>query len=159
VRYALIDNEGELSVGDGTYEQVRAEVGPEGWDYVRLPETDGYPMWSGWVNGDGHRLGLPRNILGGLVLTGMGATVMPYAGPVVLTGWNPHGVPNEACGLDGLQTAVIRDIHNDARRALAGETGLGYPAARAIAQEMRTAPTPTITIRTISIGDFLGGRS
>jgi hypothetical protein len=68
-------------------------------------------------------------------------------------------MPTEVCGLDGLQIAVIREIHDDARRALAGEHGLGFPGARAIAEEMRTAPTPTLTIRTVDIGDFLGGRS
>lgn len=159
ITYVLIDNDGDLHVKDGTYQQARAEVGPPGWDCVRLPSNEGHPDWAAFVNDDGHRLGLPRNIVGGLVLTGMGAAIMPYAGPVVLTGWNPHGMPNEVCGLDDLQADVIREIHDDARRALAGEHGLGFPAARAIADEMRTAPTPTITIRTVSIGDFLGGRS
>lgn len=159
MKYALIDNDGELHIKEGSYQEARAEVGSEGWDQVRLARTEGYAAWAGWVNGDGHRLGLPRNIVGGLVLTGMGAAIMPYAGPIVLTGWNPHGMPNEVCGLDDLQADVIREIHDDARRALAGEHGLGFPGARAIAEEMRTAPTPTITIRTINVGDFLGGKS
>lgn len=161
MRYALIGNDGELHVKDGSYQEARAEVGPEGWAQVRLARTHGYAAWSGWVNDVGHQLPdrCPRNIIGGLVLTGMGAATKPYAGPVVLTGWNPHGMPNEVCGLDDLQADVIREIHDDARRALAGEHGLGFPGARAIAEEMRTAPTPTVTIRTINIGDFLGGRS
>lgn len=152
MKYALIDNDGELHVKDGTYVEPRAEVGPDGWDQVRLPQTQDYPELAGWVNGDGHRMGLPRNIKGGLILTGLGAAIMPYAGPVVLTGWNPHGEPTEVCGLDDLTVSVIEEIHLDAGRALNGEQGLGYPAARAIAEEMRTAPTPGITIH--SLGDF-----
>jgi len=154
--YILIDNEGDLHVKDGTYEQARAEVGQPGWDRVRLPSNPGHPDWAGWVNDDGHRLGLPRNITGGLVLTAMGAAIMPYAGPVVFTGWRLHGQPNEVCGLDDIQVAVITDTHDDARRALAGEDGWGFPAARAIAEQMRSAPAPTLTIRPIE--EFFGGR-
>lgn len=153
MRYILIGNDGELFVGDGTYQQARAEVGPDGWDHVRLPQNEGHPDWAGFVNGDGHKIGLPRNIVGGLVLTGMGAAIMPYAGPVVLTGWNEHGQPNEVCGLDDLQVNVIKDVHDDSRRALAGEHGRGYETARGIAEQMRTAPTPTLTI--MSGAEFL----
>lgn len=152
MRYALIDNDGELHVKDGSYEQARAEVGPEGWDRVRLPQTEGYSEWTGWVNDDGHRLKLPRNIVGGLVLTGLGAALMPYAGPVVLTGWDLHGQSTEVHGLDDLQVRAITALHCDACRAMAGTSEPWAADARRLAEGMRTAPAPGLTIR--NIGDF-----
>jgi hypothetical protein len=158
-RHVLIDNDGEFHVTIGDWRAALGEPGPA---QVRIPRTGDYPMMSGWVNDIGHQLGLPRNICGGLVLTGMGAAVMPYAGPVVFTGWTPHGQPTEVCDLTNLQIAVLSDTYEDARRALAGDDGLGFPDARRIAEQMRTAPAPTVTVEFGDVAhllDQMRGRS
>ncbi|MFG3439881.1 hypothetical protein ACGF0J_21760 [Nonomuraea sp. NPDC047897] len=157
MRYALIDNDDELHIKDGDW---RAELGPEGPAQVRLPSFGAIPVWSGWVNDDGHRLGLPRNLVGGLVLTGLGASVWPYAGPIAITGWDLHGLPTEVCDLDDDQITTIRDCHTDARAAMAGAPGLRFRRAREVAEKMRTAPTPSLTIMSgAELLEYLRGRS
>ncbi|RBQ21543.1 hypothetical protein DP939_02205 [Spongiactinospora rosea] len=140
--YALIDNDGELNIKHGAW---RTEVGPEGPGRVRLqPDPDGHE-WAGWVNDDGHRLGLPRNIVGGLILNALGAPPSPYPGPVVITGWGP--LPHtEVRGLSAFEADAVREIHDHARRALAGEAASWADDARAIAEYMRTTPTPGLTV-------------
>ena len=158
MRYVVIADDGELHVKDGTYRQARAEVGPPGWDRIRLQPPDGDVCdWAGWINGDGHVLGLPRNLVGGLILIGLGAPIQPYPGPVVITGWDPHGQPNEVAGLHDLQIEAIRQVHEAARQALDGDPEPWAQDARNVAEAMRTAPTPTITIRTLD--EFLGRQS
>lgn len=162
IRYALIDSDGELHVKDGSYQEARAEVGPEGWDRVRLLPPPGHARdWAGWINDDGHRLGLPRNIIGGLVLNGLGATVLPYPGPVVITGWEYPGQPTEVTSLCVHQERAIREIHAEARRALDGAAAGGWADdARAIAEWMRTAPVPTLIVRRVEdVLGFLRGQS
>jgi hypothetical protein len=142
-RHILIDNDGELHVTIGDW---KAAVRPHAPGRVAIPTLGALGEWAGWVNDDSHPLGLPRNLVGGLVLTGLGAAVMPYAGPVIITGWTTHGTPTEVCDLTEAQIATILDCHTDARAALAGEPGQLYDNARQVAEQMRTAPTPTITL-------------
>jgi hypothetical protein len=160
MKYALIDNDGELHIKDGEY---RAEVGPEGPAAVNIPPMTWAPVpwFRGWVNDCGLVPGFeetyPRNLIGGLVLISMGAGAQPYAGPVVITGWDlrGHGDGPETRDLGDDQIAMIREIHADARRAMAGEAGESLDSARAVAEWMRSAPAPGINI--ISGADFLGG--
>ncbi|MGR6922640.1 hypothetical protein ACU635_51015 [[Actinomadura] parvosata] len=152
-RYVLIDTDGELHVKIGGW---RADLGQPGPARVTIPALGALPEWAGFVNDDGHRIGLPRNLVGGLVLTGLGAGVMPYAGPIVITGWDPHGMPIEVCDLTNPQITTIADCHTDARAALAGEPGPLYDAGRRLAEQMRTAPTPTVQI--LSADEFFGRR-
>jgi hypothetical protein len=156
MRYVLIDNDGELHVKTGNW---RADVNSRP-GRVTLPTLGARGGWAGWVDDDSHPLGLPLNMVGGLVLTGVGAAVMPYAGPVVITGWDVHGQPSEVCGLDDDQIREIRDCHYDARAALDGQSGLLYDNAREVAEQMRTAPTPTVQV--LSADEFFArtrGRS
>ncbi|MDX3109705.1 hypothetical protein [Nonomuraea angiospora] len=152
-RHVIIDNDGELHVTIGDW---KAAFRPHAPGRVTIPTLGALGEWAGWVNDDCHPLGLPRNLVGGLVLTGLGAAVMPYAGPVVITGRDPHGMPTEVCDLTPSQITTIEDCHVDARAAMAGQPGPLYDRAREVAEMMRTAPTPTVTI--LSADEFFGRR-
>ncbi|WP_433233884.1 hypothetical protein [Actinomadura nitritigenes] len=82
--YALITTDGGLSVRSGDW---RAEIGPEGSNQVRLHPAR---RASGWVNDVGLLFPecYPRNVVGTIALICMGAAPQPYAGPVVITGWD-----------------------------------------------------------------------
>ena len=156
-RHVIIDNDGEFHVAIGDW---RAEFKPHAPGRVTVPTLGALGQWAGWVNDDSHPLGLPRNLVGGLVLTGLGAGVMPYAGPVIITGWDPHGIPIEVCDLTDAQITTILDCHTDARAAMAGEPGPLYERGREVAELMRTAPTPTVQV--LSADEFFArtrGRS
>ncbi|MEV0616105.1 hypothetical protein AB0I81_22520 [Nonomuraea sp. NPDC050404] len=143
-RHVIIDLDGELHVAIGDW---KARFRPHAPGRVTIPTLGALGEWAGWINDDSHPLGLPRNPIGGLVLTGLGANVIPYAGPIVITGWNPHG-PTEVCDLTEAQIATIADCHTDARAAMNGEEGALYDRGRAVAEQMRTAPTPTVQLLT-----------
>lgn len=152
MRYILIGNDGEFQVKDADWQHIRAEVGPPGPAPVNIT-----PVWSwgldmdmrGWVNDTGHAQPdtCPRNIIGTLVLTGLGAALMPYAGPIVITGWAPRRLDGlEIRELTGQQIDTIREVYTLSRRALDGEEGDTFAMARAIAETARTAETPTLRI-------------
>ncbi|MEV8635191.1 hypothetical protein AB0395_26390 [Streptosporangium sp. NPDC051023] len=152
MRYALITTDGELHVKDANWPGIRAEVGPEGPAGVALPPVMpiAAPWFRGWVNDVGHTRPevYPRNVIGSLVLIGLGAATWPYAGPVVITGWDPNPYTDgpETRGLDDVQAEVIDAIHQDAADALAGKAGEVFEIARTVAEWVRTCPTPALTV-------------
>ncbi|WP_304452840.1 hypothetical protein [Nocardiopsis sp. YSL2] len=85
MRYIVIAADGTLTAHDRDLD-LRSEVGPEGPARVRLATS---VLAAGWTNDDGHAQGYPRNTVGSCVLLALGAVGLPYAGPVVLTGWDP----------------------------------------------------------------------
>lgn len=156
MRYALIDNDGELHIKNADWSTIRTEVGPEGPAQVRIAPILTPAQFRGWVNDCGHLFPdrYPRNIVGSLVLMMLGAAEQPYAGPVVLTGWDPPpGI--EMCDLTDHQIQGLRGVYQDVRAALAGESGEGFDAIREVAEWVRTCPTPTMTIST---SPFAGDR-
>ncbi|WP_435600805.1 hypothetical protein [Streptomyces sp. C10-9-1] len=124
-------------------------VGPEGKDHVRLDPSLGM---AAWVNDVGLRYPAryPRNVVGSCLLVAMGAALQPYAGPIVLTGWDPHGTPTEICDLR-MPEEAIRRLHDRVRAALDHRP---VPLAdrhfaqamRTAARHVRSAPTPTLSI-------------
>lgn len=148
MRYLLIDNDGDLHVKDAAWSEIRAEVGPEGPSGVTIPPHYGWPdTWlRGWVNDVGllKPETYPRNVVGSLVLTGCGAALHPYPGPVVITGFDQR--TRDVCDLDDELIRTVTEIHADARAAVAGEPGPLYDNAREIAEHVRTCPTPGIRI-------------
>ncbi|MEV6791318.1 hypothetical protein AB0M87_04800 [Streptomyces sp. NPDC051320] len=155
MKYIVISNEGDLTEHDGHLD-FRTLLGPEGKARVLLHSA--YAA-AGWVNDCGLLFPqqYPRNVIGSCVLAAMGADMQPYAGPIVFTGWD---VANTALGrLELLDTfrpglpELIALCHANVRRALAGEpvvdlTPSWAEQTREIADHVRTAATPGLTITT-----------
>ena len=151
--FIVIDNNGALHVRDTapTSAAITREVGEPGWDMVR---TAGRTC--GFVNDSGHLVGMPRNLVGSCLLASIGAHPMPYAGPVVITGWDPH---DELVPLEPEQVAGQQRIHADIRIVLGLDQGTpsGLAAERwqramgKVAELVRDAPTPTVIF--LSPGD------
>lgn len=152
--YLVVDTDGHLHHRNQVPNSaaVNREVGEPGWAMVY---TGGpYRRVSramGWVNDCGHLDGLPRNVVGSCLLAAVGASVMPYAGPVVVTGWHPD---REIVALTGEQRAAMELMHSDIRRLLGldgGEVSDQAPARWRqamvrVAEIVVTAPTPTAVV-------------
>lgn len=151
MRHIVIAEDGALQVREDG--DPLAAVGPEGSARVGL-----HPSYGGvgaFVNDCG--LVLPdrycRNVTGSVLLATMGARIMPYAGPVVITNWcRTHEV--EEISPDRLDS--IRHNHDLVVAALAGQT----PECQtdAWAQELRefaaTVPTADAPIIQIIAGTW-----
>jgi hypothetical protein len=145
---------------------VNDAVGEPGMAIVRLHEQHNL---MGFVNDTGHMIGLERNVPGSLILVALGAGMQPYAGPVVITGWDWTATArdrSEICDLTdttifrlGVIAAAVQATICDDRRALPGSIwkhagailGVGFPAdmadrMRNYATLVHTAPTPQIEI-------------
>ncbi|WP_155054524.1 hypothetical protein [Streptomyces blattellae] len=155
MRHAILTVDGELTHHDGRLDWDTL-VGPEGKSRVNLPGL----AVAGWVNGVGllYPKRYPRNITGSCVLAALGANVHPYAGPVVFTGWNPGNTPLGLLEIESLPKPVetLDMIHGSVVKALAGGTPRELSPSwaesmREIAEHIRTAPTPSITMRTVTL--------
>ncbi|TQN30579.1 hypothetical protein FHX37_0461 [Haloactinospora alba] len=121
MRYAVITTDGTLAHrtrGGDAVDTVWTEVGPEGPDRVRLDEDYGI---AGWVNDVGltRPETYPRNVVASCVLAALGAAAQPYAGPVVVTGWDPNGMPTEICSLP--EPDLVTRLHGRVHAALRGD--------------------------------------
>lgn len=143
--FITISTDGELVefAETATAAAVAKAVGGT-FDLVRVKPRDMY----GFVNDDGHATGLPRNPVGSCLLVALKATAYVYAGPVVLTGWEDHGEPDEIRDLNRAQADLIAGWHEFVMLALEGkpaandrEFALQLPG---YAEHVRTAPTPTL---------------
>lgn len=152
MRALIIAADGDLQIGDvgGAFEDV---LGPEGRARVGLHPRTGS---AGWVNDCGLLFPdrYPRSTVGACVLIAAGAPAQPYAGTVVITGWNPQAHGPETCDLNPYSLAYFRRLHADVRSALAGQTPCGTTAAwaqhiRHVAEAIKEQPTPTLTIRAV----------
>lgn len=150
--YLVIDTDGVLHERDEhpTAAVVEREVGPEGWDTVPLRQ---HPNLYGWVNDCGHLSPqrYPRNVVGSCVLACFGGSQQPYAGPVVVTGWDPQSAGPEIRPLAPDLARAVRNVHRDVSAALAGQDPAHLPpgwaeTVRRFAEHVRTAPAPTITV-------------
>ncbi|CAM3709257.1 hypothetical protein NOGI109294_10070 [Nocardiopsis gilva] len=117
MRYTVIATDGTLATRDCDLD-LTSEIGPEGPNRVRL---DPHYAAAGWVNDMGLRRPetYPRNVTGSCVLTVLGAAVQPYAGPVVITGWQWGATPTEICDLP--TPGLIADVHQAVSKALGEE--------------------------------------
>lgn len=156
MRYAVVAPDGELTHHDGQLDW-HTVVGPEGRARVTL---DARLAVTGWVNDCGlfDPKNYPRNPVGSCLLYSLGANLQPYAGPVVFTGWNPANTARgllEICDLPK-PVEALDSIHGAVLKALAGQTPRDFSPSwaeqiREIADHARTAPTPAITFRTVTI--------
>jgi hypothetical protein len=158
----VIDEDGQLRQRTAPrYDVALRDVGPEGWDRVRLhtaaalvgPEN---VVLAAFLNDCG--LVMPekygRNVVGTCVLASFSAGIQPYAGPIVLTGWDPfpYGDDVEIRSLTDDLIAAIRLVHGDVRRVLGLDPGSPsappqwQEAIRDVAEVVRTGPTPAITV-------------
>jgi hypothetical protein len=146
VQFIVIDtsDQGTWMLHDRALD-LTAELGEEGPAQVRLrPDFAA----RGWVNDMGHRRPeqYPRNVFGSCVLATLGAAPLPYAGPVLITGWDPV---DEITDVDAVR---IENAIDTVRIALAIDpdpTGVIHDTTwarglRAHADAVRTAPAPTI---------------
>lgn len=154
MRYAIVADDGGLTHHEGDLDWDTV-IGPEGKVRVFLPGA----AVAGWVNDVGllYPKRYPRNIVGSCMLAALRARVQPYAGPVVFTGWNPG---NTGLGLTEIESLPSPDfldtVHGDVVKALAGQTPRELSPSwaeqiREIAEHVRSAPTPGITIRTVTL--------
>ncbi|MET9081382.1 hypothetical protein ABZX77_05675 [Streptomyces sp. NPDC004237] len=155
MRYAVIATTGDLAHHDGAIDWT-AVIGPEGKARVSLPGL----AVAGWVNDVGLRFPAryPRNITGSCVLAMLGAAIQPYAGAVAFTGWNPANTPLGLLEIESLPQPIahLDVLHGAVLKALAGQNPRDFSPSwaeqvREIAEHVRTAPTPGITIRTVTL--------
>lgn len=150
--YLLVDVDGVASFGSQPYEEIRNLAGPEG--PVRVSLT-GYV--AGWVNDCGHLFPdrYPRNVVGSVLLACLGASQLPYAGPVVVTGWDPSAMWRdevEVRSLSELQILALTWLSSDIRKVLGLEPGKPSVDAKpgwvqdvtGFAEHVRSAKTPRI---------------
>ncbi|MGW0574799.1 hypothetical protein ACWD25_02285 [Streptomyces sp. NPDC002920] len=154
MRYAIIAPNGDLTHHNGEPDWD-AVVGPEGKARVHLPRL----ALAGWVNDVGLRYPkrYPRNIVGSCLLATLGAPIRPYAGPVVVTGWNPSNTALGLLEIEPLPNSEHLDVVLGAiQKALVGQTPRDFTPSwaesmREIAEHVRTAPTPGLTPRTVKL--------
>jgi hypothetical protein len=169
IRYVVIDQDGQLHERTAAnYIDALAEVGPEGWNRVRLAASGG--TLAGFANDCGHVLPdkYRRNVVGSCMLVSTGAHPYPYAGPIVFTGWDPHELEDiEVRSLTDEQVGALRTMWRDTRVLLRLDEGrlsdLAKPRWQAAisryAESVVDAPTPAIQILTDDEAlNFLRGR-
>lgn len=137
VRYVVISEQGTLYRRDKmpTGKLIEAEVGPEGWADVRLARAQSARAF---VNDCGHLLPekYHRNHVGAVLIMYLGAAPTPYAGPVVITGWDPRpSQSSELRPLDRLQLATIEDLHARITQVLETQGGQQEPTGDISEQE------------------------
>jgi hypothetical protein len=160
--YLVVHPDGPVHVGedfDELGEFIDAVVGPDGRARVRLREP--YSTFAtGWVSDCG--LILPerykRNALGGCLLAALGAGVQPYAGPVVISGWDDSATARgetEIVPLGRFATSAVVGVLDQVSLALAGEAKVpdappGWvEGIRRLATHIRDGEVPPPVLRTI----------
>jgi hypothetical protein len=152
LRYLVIEEDG--SVHDRSAPDWWAaldDVGPEGWNRVQLTRD-----LAAFINDCG--LILPkygRNPVGGALLHCLGAQPIPYAGPIVLAGWDQlrtYEDESEVVSLTDLQVAAVGLLANWVASIVTGSTvvsGAGVDAVQAAAEIVRTGSVPGFTVTSL----------
>lgn len=147
--FLVIDTNGALShrtekVGRDTINGVM----PGGWfDLVRLPKDRSL---YGFVDDSGHINGLPRNPVGSAMLVALGAPAYPYAGPVVITGWQEPDEATELRDLTAEQVQRLTGMHRHIGEYLEGREPRDERQfaqhVRAYVEWVKTADAPPVTV-------------
>jgi hypothetical protein len=108
----LVDEAGVLHDRNAdTWSAALAEVGPEGGNRIQLTrDLAAYVNDCGLVLPDKYH----RNVVGGLLLMAIGAQRIPYAGPILLVGWDSSNTMRgvaEIVGLTPVQAGMVRTVH------------------------------------------------
>lgn len=84
-------------------------VGPEGKARIRLDRHHGM---AGWVNDCGHLAPdkYPRNVVGSCLLACLGAGRQPYAGNVLITGWDHAATMRDEIEVVALDEAKAHEL-------------------------------------------------
>jgi hypothetical protein len=152
VTYLVIDPDGTVRHEQQapTLERIDAIVQHGGWARVHVD-----PDWdmAGWVSDCGLVTGAARNPAGACVLATLGAGQQPYAGPVVITGYDhdsdwggPEQLhPTQAVMLDGLVGAV-RAVLAGRQATASWVTPEWVRQTREYAEMVRTAEAPGMRV-------------
>jgi hypothetical protein len=160
ITYGVVGNDGQMiRIETGDW---RSPIGPPGVDRVALhPVTRA----SGWVNESGHHQPEthPRNLVGSILLYLLGAPCLPYAGPVVITGWDPppgcEVIPLVDSASTGVTASYLTEIVTSIPRVLGLEPGpVGRTPSFAndvlyAAEIVTTAPTPRLVVLPTIVAD------
>lgn len=157
--YFVVDTDGAYGIRESAsreqflFTDVDTVVGVGGHSRVRLGSDF---MMAGYVNDCGLVSGLERNVVGGVLLAVLGAARQPYAGPVVLVGWNPAATvlgELEVQSLMEVQLGAVRSIVSDIRIVLGMDEGtpvhddlLWAAGVRTFAEYVRTGEAPTMRV-------------
>lgn len=153
--WLTVDGEFHWETGEPDWPTL---IGPEGRERVSMrPDL----TVAAYVNGCGLNdpENYPRNIVGTCLLATLGAAPDPKAGTIVFVGWEAantlRGI-SEIVPLTKVRADAIAVVHAEVRRALAGDPPREMSPSwgewvREIAEHARTAPTPGITIRTVTL--------
>jgi len=149
MKFMKIYEDGFLAeIEKADYMSTLAEVGPEGWNRIQLTSS-----LSAFVNDCS--LLLPdrykRNPIGGLTIIALGARLIPYAGPIVITGWDPSATNRdepEIIGLTPLQVAMIRAANEMIDEIICCKTPDVREEVVNIANMINYGDIPPVTIRT-----------
>ena len=132
VRYLLIDDDGTASYGYQPFAGARLLLGDG--PAVRVPLLHETHL-VGYM-GDNALDMSPRNVVASVVLMTLGASVQPYAGPVIIAGWNPHPV---WIGRGDTDVRTLADEHLRILDKVVGEVRqvLGYDSPCTVAESVR----------------------
>lgn len=154
IRYLHIAEDGTIDdrTADG-YWLALDEVGPEGWNRVQLTRN-----LAAFVNDCGLVKPYPRNPVAGALMHALGAPPIPYAGPIVLAGWDMAATARgeiEVVSLTDLQAEVFGGLARHIA-AIVNATGSSptfrpaeLDAVWAAAELVRTADVPGITVTSL----------
>jgi hypothetical protein len=158
--YAIVDDRAiTFDSRPPTSAMVNAHVGEPGFAVVRFQPDSvtarlaapglAYARVVAFVNDDGLVNGMPRNVVGSVLLMILGAAMQPYAGPIVITGCDPLNPVSEMVSLNPDQAAGLRRLHSDLAHVV--QTTPVYEdlqswqaGARRLAWCVREAPPPTL---------------
>lgn len=158
-QYFVVDTDGAYGVQKSAsreqflFTDVDAVVGVGGHSRVRLGRDF---MMAGYVNDCGLVSKLERNVVGGVLLAVLGAARQPYAGPVVLAGWDPGAAvlgEMEVQSLMAVQINAVRSIVSDIRIVLGMDAGrpvhddpVWAADVRTFAEYIRTGEAPVMRV-------------
>lgn len=153
IRYLVIDEDGSLHDRTAAdWWRALADCGPEGFNRVQLTRD-----LAAFVNDVG--LILPkyrRNPIGGALLHLLGAAPIPYAGPIVLAGWDQtltYEGESEVVSLTDLQVGKCTYLARMVAAIVNGSSHTFEPptvaAVLAAAEIVRTGDIPGITVTSL----------
>lgn len=154
--YVVIETDGTVldRVELPASERISQEVGGP-WDMTRSTQL----RMAAFLHDTGVPDGLPRNLLGSVLMACSFFHVQPYHGPIVLTGWDEYGEPTEVVDLNPEVVRLLHRLMTDIKVALGQEppeaasldcTEEWQTSVRGLAETLRAAPDPGMTLLTIS---------
>lgn len=158
-QYFVVDTDGAYGIRESAsreqflFTDVDTVVGVGGAGRVQVGRDF---MMAGYVNDCGLVAKLERNVVGGVLLAVLGAAKQPYAGPVVLVGWDPGATvlgELEVQSLLPVQIDAVWAIVSDIRIVLGMDAGrpvhddpVWAANVREVAEHIRTGEAPVMRV-------------